>query len=158
MKTAVMPRPQISRPARSLRVLSPLPPRRAKCQRRPLQHQHQHRHRHRHQLRHQLYQYPPPCCRSDTGLVVLVFVYDCPGFCSFITLILDFSVFFVMILQPFPVATQATTDFMKMISTIEQPASRPAVTPVQPVTTVAPSKPGPTLVKVRSIFSPLIII
>ncbi|XP_037609822.1 myocardin-related transcription factor B isoform X1 [Sebastes umbrosus] len=58
------------------------------------------------------------------------------------------------VLQPFPVATQATTDFMKMISTIEQPASRPAVTPVQPVTTVAPSKPGPTLVKQSQQRSP----
>ncbi|XP_010729089.2 myocardin-related transcription factor B isoform X3 [Larimichthys crocea] len=51
------------------------------------------------------------------------------------------------ILQPFPVATQATTDFVKVISTSEPPASRPAVTPAQPVTTAAPSKPGPTLVK-----------
>ncbi|XP_035802978.2 myocardin-related transcription factor B isoform X2 [Amphiprion ocellaris] len=46
------------------------------------------------------------------------------------------------ILQAIP-----TTDFMKVISTNEQPASRPAVTPVQPVTTVAPLKPGPMLVK-----------
>ncbi|XP_039991178.1 myocardin-related transcription factor B isoform X2 [Xiphias gladius] len=43
-------------------------------------------------------------------------------------------------LQAFPVATQATTDFVKVISTNELPASRLAVTP-------APSKPGPTLVK-----------
>ncbi|KAI3365553.1 hypothetical protein L3Q82_010636 [Scortum barcoo] len=50
-------------------------------------------------------------------------------------------------LQAFPVVTQATTDFMKVISTSELPASRPAVTPSQPVTTAAASKPGPTLVK-----------
>ncbi|XP_041818537.1 myocardin-related transcription factor B isoform X2 [Chelmon rostratus] len=41
------------------------------------------------------------------------------------------------ILQAFPVATQATTDFVKVISTNELPASRPP----------ASSKPGPTLVK-----------
>ncbi|KAM9336153.1 myocardin-related transcription factor B [Symphorus nematophorus] len=51
------------------------------------------------------------------------------------------------VLQAFPVATQATTDFVKVISTNELPASRPAVTPAQPVTTAVPSKPGPTLVK-----------
>ncbi|XP_076615708.1 myocardin-related transcription factor B isoform X1 [Chaetodon auriga] len=50
-------------------------------------------------------------------------------------------------LQTFPVATQAATDFVKVIPSHEPPASRPAVTPVQPVTTAAPSKPGPTLVK-----------
>ncbi|CAJ1080670.1 myocardin-related transcription factor B isoform X1 [Xyrichtys novacula] len=50
-------------------------------------------------------------------------------------------------LQAFPVATQAPTDFMKVISTNELPTSRPAVTLAHPVTTVAPSKPGPTLVK-----------
>uniref|UniRef100_A0A3P8RYK4 Phosphatase and actin regulator n=1 Tax=Amphiprion percula TaxID=161767 RepID=A0A3P8RYK4_AMPPE len=51
--------------------------------------------------------------------------------------------------MPSPVMAPAipTTDFMKVISTNEQPASRPAVTPVQPVTTVAPLKPGPMLVK-----------
>ncbi|XP_018541012.1 myocardin-related transcription factor B isoform X1 [Lates calcarifer] len=43
-------------------------------------------------------------------------------------------------LQPLPVATQATTDFVKVIPTNELPVSRPAATP-------APSKPGPTLVK-----------
>ncbi|XP_041671036.1 myocardin-related transcription factor B isoform X2 [Cheilinus undulatus] len=43
--------------------------------------------------------------------------------------------------QAFPVATQATTDFMKVIATNELPPSRPAVT------TAVPSKPGPTLVK-----------
>lgn len=59
---------------------------------------------------------------------------------------------FCFLLQPFPVATQATTDFVKVISTSEPPASRPAVTPAQPVTTAAPSKPGPTLVKVRINF------
>uniref|UniRef100_A0A8C4F1V6 Myocardin related transcription factor B n=1 Tax=Dicentrarchus labrax TaxID=13489 RepID=A0A8C4F1V6_DICLA len=47
----------------------------------------------------------------------------------------------------FPVVTQATTDFVKVISTNEPPTSRPAVTPAQPVTTAAPSKPGPTLIK-----------
>uniref|UniRef100_A0A671V2M6 Myocardin related transcription factor B n=1 Tax=Sparus aurata TaxID=8175 RepID=A0A671V2M6_SPAAU len=47
----------------------------------------------------------------------------------------------------FPVAAQPTTDFVKLIATSEPPASRPAVTPVQPLTTAAPSKPGPTLVK-----------
>uniref|UniRef100_A0A4W6BT08 Myocardin related transcription factor B n=1 Tax=Lates calcarifer TaxID=8187 RepID=A0A4W6BT08_LATCA len=41
---------------------------------------------------------------------------------------------------PLPVATQATTDFVKVIPTNELPVSRPAATP-------APSKPGPTLVK-----------
>ncbi|XP_073345384.1 myocardin-related transcription factor B isoform X2 [Pagrus major] len=51
------------------------------------------------------------------------------------------------ILQAFPVATQPTTDFVKLIATSEPPASRPAVTPAQPLTTAAPSKPGPTLVK-----------
>ncbi len=57
-----------------------------------------------------------------------------------------------MLLQAFPVVTQATTDFMKVISTSEPPASRPAVAPTQPVTTAAPSKPGPTLVKVSALF------
>lgn len=47
----------------------------------------------------------------------------------------------------------ATADFMKVISTSEPFASRPAVTPAQPVTTAAVSKPGPTLVKVRTRFS-----
>ncbi|XP_026171996.1 myocardin-related transcription factor B isoform X2 [Mastacembelus armatus] len=51
------------------------------------------------------------------------------------------------ILQPLPVVTQATTDFLKVISVSEPPVSRPAVTPVQQVTVAAPSKPGPTLVK-----------
>ncbi|XP_051272869.1 myocardin-related transcription factor B isoform X2 [Dicentrarchus labrax] len=51
------------------------------------------------------------------------------------------------LLQAFPVVTQATTDFVKVISTNEPPTSRPAVTPAQPVTTAAPSKPGPTLIK-----------
>ncbi|XP_029977478.1 myocardin-related transcription factor B isoform X2 [Sphaeramia orbicularis] len=50
-------------------------------------------------------------------------------------------------LQAIPVATQATTDFMKVISTNEQHATRPAVTLAQPLTTAVPSKPGPTLVK-----------
>ncbi|KAM6963824.1 myocardin-related transcription factor B isoform 2-T2 [Tautogolabrus adspersus] len=45
------------------------------------------------------------------------------------------------ILQAFPVATQAATDFVKVISINELSSSRPAVT------TAAPSKPGPTLVK-----------
>lgn len=48
--------------------------------------------------------------------------------------------------QSAPVVTQTTTDFLKTFSTNEQPVSRPAV-PAQPITTVAPSKPGPTLVK-----------
>lgn len=47
------------------------------------------------------------------------------------------------LLQAFPVATQATPDFLTVISTSEPPASRPAVT----FTTTASSKPGPTLVK-----------
>uniref|UniRef100_UPI0037E834B0 myocardin-related transcription factor B isoform X2 n=1 Tax=Semicossyphus pulcher TaxID=241346 RepID=UPI0037E834B0 len=50
------------------------------------------------------------------------------------------------ILQAFPIAPPAT-DFMKVISTNEPPASRPVVTLPQPVTTAALSKPGPTLVK-----------
>ncbi|XP_038592490.1 myocardin-related transcription factor B isoform X2 [Micropterus salmoides] len=58
------------------------------------------------------------------------------------------------ILQAFPVATPATTDFVKVISTNEPPASRPAVTPAQPVTTAAPSKPAPTLVKQSQQRSP----
>ncbi|XP_008296768.1 MKL/myocardin-like protein 2 isoform X2 [Stegastes partitus] len=40
-----------------------------------------------------------------------------------------------------------TTDFRKVISTNEQPISRPAVPPAQPLTTAAHPKPGPTLVK-----------
>uniref|UniRef100_A0A667XL34 Myocardin related transcription factor B n=1 Tax=Myripristis murdjan TaxID=586833 RepID=A0A667XL34_9TELE len=40
-----------------------------------------------------------------------------------------------------------TTDFLKVLSTNEQPASRPATTLAHPITTVTPSKPGPTLVK-----------
>ncbi|XP_074519192.1 myocardin-related transcription factor B [Halichoeres trimaculatus] len=47
------------------------------------------------------------------------------------------------LLQAFPVATQATPDFLTVISASEPPASRPAVT----FTTAASSKPGPTLVK-----------
>lgn len=60
-----------------------------------------------------------------------------------------------MLLQAFPVVTQATTDFLKAISTNEPPASRPAVAPApaQPVITAALSKPGPTLVKVSAFFS-----
>lgn len=50
-------------------------------------------------------------------------------------------------LQAIPVVTQAATDFAKVNSTNELPACRPAVTPTQPITTAAPSKPGPTLVK-----------
>ncbi|XP_071755538.2 myocardin-related transcription factor B isoform X1 [Centroberyx gerrardi] len=50
-------------------------------------------------------------------------------------------------LQALPVVTQATTEFLKVFSANEQPASRPAPTFTQPITTVAPSKPGPTLVK-----------
>lgn len=62
-----------------------------------------------------------------------------------------------MFLQAFPFATQANTDFVKMISTNELPVSRPAISPAQPVTAAAPSKPGPTLVKVKAtlFFSPL---
>ncbi|XP_068438806.1 myocardin-related transcription factor B isoform X3 [Clinocottus analis] len=58
------------------------------------------------------------------------------------------------LMQIFPVATQAATDFVKVKSAIEQPASRPAVTPAQPVTTSAPVKPGPTLVKQSQQKSP----
>ncbi|XP_042363453.1 myocardin-related transcription factor B isoform X2 [Plectropomus leopardus] len=54
------------------------------------------------------------------------------------------------ILQAFPVATQPTTDFVKVISA----AGRPAVAPALPVTTAAPSKPGPTLVKQSQQKSP----
>ncbi len=61
-----------------------------------------------------------------------------------------------MCLQAFPVVTQAATDFVKVIPSNEPPASRPAVTPTQPVTTAAPSKPGPTLVKVRTILLPIL--
>ncbi|KAM3591904.1 uncharacterized protein V6R79_009358 [Siganus canaliculatus] len=49
-------------------------------------------------------------------------------------------------LQAFPVAPQTATDIVKVNCTSEAP-SRPAVTPAQPLTTAAPSKPGPTLVK-----------
>lgn len=59
----------------------------------------------------------------------------------------------VILIQTLPVAAQATADFMKVISTSEPLASRPAVTPAQAVTTAALSKPGPTLVKVRTHFS-----
>lgn len=54
--------------------------------------------------------------------------------------------------QAFSVAAPAA-DLVKVISTSEPPASRPAVAPTQPVTTAAPSKPGPTLVKVRACIS-----
>ncbi|KAF7656203.1 hypothetical protein LDENG_00045030 [Lucifuga dentata] len=47
-------------------------------------------------------------------------------------------------LQALPFVTQAATDVIKVISTNEQPVSRPAVTPLQPA---APPKPAPTLVK-----------
>ncbi|KAM9426796.1 myocardin-related transcription factor B [Pholidichthys leucotaenia] len=47
-----------------------------------------------------------------------------------------------IVLQPLP-----TTDFMKVLSTSEQPVSQPAVSAPQPVTTPVPPKPGPTLVK-----------
>ncbi|KAM9837302.1 myocardin-related transcription factor B [Aulostomus maculatus] len=50
-------------------------------------------------------------------------------------------------LQALPVATQATTDFMKVISTNDHHVSRLAISPAHSVTTLAPSKPGPTLVK-----------
>ncbi|CAB1338269.1 unnamed protein product [Coregonus sp. 'balchen'] len=50
------------------------------------------------------------------------------------------------ILPPFPVVTQATADFLKALSTNELPVSHPAPTS-QPIITVVPSKPGPTLVK-----------
>ncbi|KAM7371080.1 hypothetical protein PAMP_010576 [Pampus punctatissimus] len=57
-------------------------------------------------------------------------------------------------LQAFPVAAQAPADFVKMISTNELPVSRPTISPAQPVTAVAPSKPGPTLVKQSQQKSP----
>ncbi|XP_061666707.1 myocardin-related transcription factor B isoform X2 [Syngnathoides biaculeatus] len=44
-------------------------------------------------------------------------------------------------------ATQSTIDLMRVITTNEQPTSRPTISHCQPVTTVASSKPGPTLVK-----------
>ncbi|XP_062298353.1 myocardin-related transcription factor B [Scomber scombrus] len=50
-------------------------------------------------------------------------------------------------LQAFPLTTQATTDFAKLISPNEFPVTRPAISPAQPVTIAPPSKPGPTLVK-----------
>ncbi|KAK2885012.1 myocardin-related transcription factor B isoform X1 [Channa argus] len=59
-----------------------------------------------------------------------------------------------IMMQALPVATQATPDFMKVISTSEPLGSRPAATPAQPVTTAAPSKPGPTLVKQSQQKSP----
>ncbi|XP_054454583.1 myocardin-related transcription factor B isoform X2 [Anoplopoma fimbria] len=60
----------------------------------------------------------------------------------------------ITLLQAFPAATQATTDFVKVIPTIEKPASRPAVTPAQPIITAVHSKPGPTLVKQSQQRSP----
>ncbi|XP_019719116.1 MKL/myocardin-like protein 2 isoform X2 [Hippocampus comes] len=44
-------------------------------------------------------------------------------------------------------ATQSTTDSMRVVTTNEQPTSRPAISHAQPVTTSTPLKPGPTLVK-----------
>ncbi|KAJ8246040.1 hypothetical protein GJAV_G00263000 [Gymnothorax javanicus] len=49
-------------------------------------------------------------------------------------------------LQYYPLISQPVQDFLKPVSTNELPANRqPAVS--QPITTAAPSKPGPTLVK-----------
>ncbi|XP_072524216.1 myocardin-related transcription factor B [Salminus brasiliensis] len=50
------------------------------------------------------------------------------------------------LLQHCTPVTQATGDFLKPLSTNEQSVSPPAPQPL-PVTTVAPSKPGPTLLK-----------
>ncbi|CAL8302320.1 unnamed protein product [Lota lota] len=50
-------------------------------------------------------------------------------------------------LQPLTVISQAVADFMKAFSTNEQLAIGQAIPPAQPITTVVPSKPGPTLVK-----------
>ncbi|XP_029312436.1 myocardin-related transcription factor B isoform X2 [Cottoperca gobio] len=57
-------------------------------------------------------------------------------------------------MQAFPVTTQATTDFVKLVSASEHPPGRPAVPPAQTLTTVAPPKPGPTLVKQSQQKSP----
>ncbi|XP_036386212.1 myocardin-related transcription factor B isoform X2 [Megalops cyprinoides] len=48
--------------------------------------------------------------------------------------------------QYYPLISQPTQDFLKPVSTNEQPVNRQAPTS-QPITTTAPSKPGPTLVK-----------
>ncbi|KAJ7984722.1 hypothetical protein DPEC_G00357700 [Dallia pectoralis] len=50
------------------------------------------------------------------------------------------------LLQPFPVVSQATVDLLKAFSTGDRPACL-STPPPPPVTAVAPSKPGPTLVK-----------
>ncbi|XP_076025702.1 myocardin-related transcription factor B isoform X2 [Genypterus blacodes] len=49
-----------------------------------------------------------------------------------------------VVLQARPIVPQAATDFLKVLSASEPPASRPAA---QPVTAAAHHKPGPTLVK-----------
>lgn len=46
-------------------------------------------------------------------------------------------------------AGQSTADLVRVVPATEL-TSRPAVTPA--ITTAAPSKPGPTLVKVRGVF------
>lgn len=140
MKTVAMLCHRNSQQARNPSVLSHLQGK-AKCQRCPLQfNQH----------------YPTPCCRSDPELVTLLFMYACmsssrfnsdTGLYSVIRLFLLPS-----LLQAFSASTQATTDLVKVISTNELPASRPAVTPTQLVNTAAPLKPGPTLVKVSVFF------
>ncbi|KAJ8413629.1 hypothetical protein AAFF_G00081360 [Aldrovandia affinis] len=49
-------------------------------------------------------------------------------------------------LQYYPLLSPPTQDFLKPVSTIEQLINRQPATP-QPITCIAPSKPGPTLVK-----------
>ncbi|XP_030195940.1 myocardin-related transcription factor B isoform X2 [Gadus morhua] len=49
--------------------------------------------------------------------------------------------------QPVTVVSQAVADFMKAFSTNEQLTIGQAIPPAQPITTVLPSKPGPTLIK-----------
>ncbi|CAL8283887.1 unnamed protein product [Merluccius merluccius] len=50
-------------------------------------------------------------------------------------------------MQPLTVVSQAAADFLKAFSTNEQLAILQAQPPTLPITTVVPSKPGPTLVK-----------
>lgn len=127
-----MPCPQSSQQARSLKAQSPLQ-RRAKSWRHPPQ--------------PQLLQHcPTPLFRSDTGLATLLNfrLHNIDNVFRSI-----YNSLPVVLHQAFPAATQGTTDLVKVVSTNEL-TGRPAF--AQVVTTVAPSKPGPTLVKVRTLF------